>query len=571
MRILAIHDGHNAAAAAIKDGTVTFAVQEERLGRPKNFIGWPGRAIEATLRHQSWGAADIELAVLTSRYSSPPMLSGDVLARYSWQGSPVAVVGRLVTGVRPIQQMRERRSLARRRAILSGMGIAPERVFAVDHHEAHAASAYYGLRRDDDRYLVLTLDGGGDWRCGTVWVGEGGRLHFVTETPYGHSIGDIYSRVTFLMGFTPWEHEYKLMGMAPYASERYSRLVKDILIGYLDLDPSQPMRFRRKVFEPTNHLVPRMERDLRRQRFDNIAGGVQMYTEELMVRWVRACVAATGVRRVLVAGGVFMNIKANKLIASLPEVDSLEAFPSCGDETNVFGGGWLACQRVGDKPSGIRDFYTGPAFDDAAIDTALRRETAQGGLMVRRFDDVAVQTARWLAAGHIVARASGRMEFGARALGNRSILADPSRQSVVPVINASIKSRDFWMPFAPIALADKAGRYIHNPKSLRSPYMMMGFDTTDLSTEFVAGIHPSDKSARMQLLERGQNADLERVLDAFESITGRGVLLNTSFNLHGSPIVCTPDEALTVFRGSGLTHLVMGNFGITKVEAGGAD
>jgi carbamoyltransferase len=374
----------------------------------------------------------------------------------------------------------------------------------------------------------------------------------------------VYSRVTFMMGFTPWEHEYKLMGLAPYASRRHSGIVAEKLRGYLDLDPADAKRFRRLVSEPTNHLVPRLERDLRRQRFDSIAGGVQQFTEELVVRWVRKCVESTGISRVLAAGGVFMNIKANKLISELPEVSSFEAFPSCGDETNVFGGGWVVARCLGDSPAPLTNFYMGGSFDDAAVTVALEREAAAGGLVVQRLADANLQTARWLADGHIVARASGRMEFGARALGNRSILADPSRPAVVPIINALIKSRDFWMPFAPMTRARGADRYVRNPKSLHSPYMMMGFETTPNRAEFVAGIHPADGSARMQLLEDGQNPDVEQLLGHFESLTRRGVLLNTSFNLHGSPIAYTPEEALHVFRNSGLTHLVIGGYGVVK-------
>jgi len=567
MRILSLHDGHNAAAALIENGSVIFAIQEERLTNLKNFFGFPKNSVAYILQKFNLSPSHIDKIVLSTHFISAPMDSKKVSRHFGWQGTPFALIVKKISKLRPLQVLREKKSKKRRINILSGIGFPREKIEFTDHHSAHAASAYYGLARNPSKkYLILTLDGGGDWLCATVSIAQNGKINRIAETPYGHSIGDIYSRITYMMGFTPWEHEYKLMGMAPYTSREHSRKIADILHRYIDLDPHNNLIFKKKIFEDTNHILPRLERDLKRQRFDNIAGGVQLFTEEVILRWVRACIAKTGIHDLLAGGGVFMNIKANKLISELPEIDTFEVFPSCGDESNIFGGGWIVSKSNGENPKPINNYYFGPSFSDTETESILRREHAEGYFTYTKKENINEFVAELLAKGNIVARASGHMEFGARALGNRSIFADPSLQNVVPIINALIKSRDFWMPFAPIALADKSEKYIKNEKRLRSPYMMMGFDTTEKRNDIVAGLHPADKSARMQLLERDQNPDVKSILEKFEQKTGRAALLNTSFNLHGYPIVFGPQEALYVFKNSGLLHLVIGNYYLSKNE-----
>jgi len=257
---------------------------------------------------------------------------------------------------------------------------------------------------------------------------------------------------------------------------------------------------------------------------------------------------------------VFMNVKANKVISELDEVDAFQAFPSCGDESLVFGAAWQGALETGDQPQAVRHLYLGstPSKEDCL-------QAAQvDGLSVECPGDLAGRVAELLADGEIVARAAGPMEFGARALGNRSILADPVNQDVVRVINQMIKKRDFWMPFAPVALRHRADPYFRNPKGLPSPYMMNTYDSTERRGEFMAAVHNADLTARPQLVEAGQNPEYEAILDRFGALTGRHVLLNTSFNLHGYPIVCTAAEAVDVLLESGLQRLVVGPLLVTK-------
>ena len=301
-------------------------------------------------------------------------------------------------------------------------------------------------------------------------------------------------------------------------------------------------------------------------RFDRIAAGLQLFTEELVKRWITGAVQATGVRNVLAAGGVFMNVKSNKQIAESPELESFDVFPSCGDDTLPFGAVWQCHLRQGGRLENIRfeGMYLGPeAGDDLAEAQARYQEMAQ----FDHCDDPEVRTAELLAEGHIVARCSGPMEFGARALGNRSILADPAHASVVGQINRRIKQRDFWMPFAPAVIAEKADRYLRIPGTLPeriSPYMMHAFDTIEARDELLASVHSADRTARAQVVCRQLNPPFHRVIEHFGRLTGRWAVLNTSFNLHGHPIVAGACDAVEVFLRSNLEYLMIDHCLVTK-------
>ncbi|HEV3416307.1 MAG TPA: carbamoyltransferase C-terminal domain-containing protein, partial [Pirellulales bacterium] len=321
-------------------------------------------------------------------------------------------------------------------------------------------------------------------------------------------------------------------------------------------------QFKRHTFRRTNDLAENLFHDLKGKRFDYICAGLQRFTEDMLCTWAANAVRATGVHRVLAAGGVFMNVKANKRIGELPEVESFEAFPSCSDETLSIGAYYLeAAQRFGgDGPPPLDHFYLGDDVDET--DTAEAVKNA--GYFYQRPADMATAVATILAHGQPVARCAGPMEFGARALGNRSILADPRNQDVVRVINQMVKKRDFWMPFAPMIMEERQDEYLQNPKRLPSPYMMMTFDTKENFREMIAAVHNADLTCRAQTLKRAQNPQMHAILEAFARKTGRGVILNTSFNLHGYPIVRTAGDALHVFRNSGLEHLQVGQYLVSK-------
>jgi carbamoyltransferase len=560
--ILTLHSGHNSSALIGDESGILFATQEERLTGEKNYWGFPRLAVKACLDHAGAKPKDVMLVgcggtQVVSRYHS----RDDILKAYRRQDT---VVGKLrqriaMPLVLVMQPNLGQRSL---KEDLANAGLAEVPVVHHDHHSMHAASAYYGLRSDPrERYLVATCDGDGDGCCASLRVFGGGEVTEISSTDWDNSLGALYSWVTFAMGFMPLEHEYKLMGMAPYASERATNEAADIFRAYLGLT-EEGLAFKRHTFQRTNDLGERIFSDMRGKRFDHICAGLQLFTEELLTGWIKSAVRKTGISRVLAAGGVFMNVKANKKIAELEEVTSFQAFPSCGDETLPFGVFWAeAAKHYGDaNVKALDHFYFGDDIDS----TTTEEEVRASGHRVERPENMAEAVAELLVAGRPVARAAGRMEFGARALGNRSILADPKQGDVVRVINQMVKKRDFWMPFAPIVLSERQHEYLVNDKDLPSPFMMMTFDTKPNFRDFIAAVHNADLTCRAQILREEQNPAMHAIVKAFERKTGRGVILNTSFNLHGYPIVRTAKDALHVFKSSGLEHIQVGSFLVHK-------
>ncbi len=565
--ILGVHDGHNASAAILRDGQLLFAIQEERLTGRKNHNGFPHESIKACLAYAGAAPKDIaQFALVTLRRTPGGHRTQDMAAAFRRDASLYGFTRRLAwsAGVRlnPNMGAEERLRAA------ESLGFKREQVQRYDHHLGHAATAYFGMREDPKtRYLVITIDGMGDLSCCTINTAEAGQITPIARTPFTDSLGTIYGFVTGAMGFVPLEHEYKLMGMAPYAAEKYARQAAERFQALLDVD-EDALRFRRKTPEPTFCLNRRLLKLIGGMRFDNVCAGLQLFTEETLIKLVQAAIRKTGIRRVLCAGGVFMNVKANKRLMELPEVDYLGVAPSSGDETMCMGIAWQAHAVTGgpgaaDQIPPLGSFFLGTDVDDPDAASVVRGS----GHEFERFDDIESEVAKVLAAGHPVARCKGRMEFGARALGNRSILADPKHQDVVRIINQMVKKRDFWMPFAPVVRRERVHEYVHNPKDFPSPYMMLTFDARENFRDFIAAVHNADLTARMQILEESHNPDYYRILKTFEGLTGRGVLLNTSFNLHGYPIVLGPKEAMFVFDNSGLTYLAVGQYLVRKQVA----
>jgi carbamoyltransferase len=364
------------------------------------------------------------------------------------------------------------------------------------------------------------------------------------------------------------EHEYKVMGLAPYASKEGSRRAYEALREIFDLVEGNPCRFAWKKHGERYQLLLRHCLGL---RFDWVAGGAQKLLEEALLRWARLSRSRYGGSRLALGGGVFMNVKANMLIAQEEWVEDLFAFPSSGDESNAIGAAHLGylqeCERrsVPFAPEPFGPAYLGPSASDEEIEAVIAERRLDSLYKVSLHDRIEEKIAELLVTDGVVARCSGRMEFGARALGNRSILANPSDHRVVPLINRMIKNRDFWMPFAPTILKEREADYLVNPKRLASPYMMLAFPTNPKrQDELVAAIHPQDATARPQILEESWNPEYHAIIREFERRTGIGAVLNTSFNLHGEPMVSSPADAVDTFERSGLPHLVMGHWLISK-------
>jgi carbamoyltransferase len=561
MKVLGVQDGHNAAAALVVDGEIVGAVQEERFTRVKNWSGVPQHAIRWVLEQGGLTPADIDWVSMNGAHMPTPKGRDELMQEYREINSMGTRARRVAGSVGPVREAYSKRRREERRRAITEAGFSADRVRFVDHHHAHAAAAYYGYGRYDEDVLVLTNDGAGDGLCATVNVGRDGRLERIAEVPEAESIGNVYAVVTFLLGMVPLEHEYKLMGMAPYASPKAAQAVFEDLDKIMRLDGMTWSRTGR--FPPTYYCYSALRELFEYRRFDSICAGLQLWVEKMLVEWARACMRETGIRRLALSGGTFMNVKVNKLLGELPEVDDVWVFPSCGDESNSMGSAYAVEAELGDRHiPPLRDLYLGPEASDEEIEAAL-----PSGMAVDRPEDIEQAVAELLAAGEIVGRFAGRAEFGARALGNRSILADASRPDVVRVINDMIKSRDFWMPFAPAILEERADDYLVNPKNLASPYMILSFDTTELRDDLRGAIHANDFTARPEIVYESWNPSFHRILKHYEERTGRGGVLNTSFNLHGSPIVNTPADALDVLERSELKHLALGPFLVSKVPA----
>ena len=569
MNILGISDTHNASACLIIDGQLVAAVQEERFTRVKNWAGFPVRSVRWLLDWAGLAPTQIDHVAFHSITISPRRVLQDIERSLRWVDRPFIPTLWRVFGVADIYPHRFQRQIQRQRLRpLRSLGLPTKSVSFVEHHTAHAVTSYYGQHREPgEAVLILTCDGSGDRLCATANIAQDGHLERIAAVSHTMSVGLLYSLVTLLLGMKPGEDEYKVMGLAPYAPSHEAEALAQKFRSLFVLDEPTGLTWECATGAPDWRVGLRfLRRFLDGQRFDVIAGGVQRFLEEWLCTWVRRSIEATGIKNLALAGGVFKNVKVNQIIAAMPEVESVFIFPSAGDESGAIGAAWHVYQRLTHSaPDPLSNLYLGPEYSNSQIRSAIEGVEHKGWHW-DFIEDIDHITAQLLTDGHVVARFQGRMEFGARALGHRSILADAARQDIVRVLNASIKHRDFWMPFAPTILDDYADTYLVSPKQLSAPYMTITFDTTPRRKELQATLHPYDFTTRPQILTESHSPSYYRLIREFEALTGRGAILNTSFNLHGEPIVCRPEHALYTFRRSGLNYLAMGNYLIRKQD-----
>ena len=572
-RIVGVHNGHNSSAAVVQDGLLAFALQEERLTRVKNQGGLPKLTLQRI-------ASDFPVTELVGE-GLPVAFGGRNLTACDWQRDAILKsYGQRSSG--PVGSLKR---LARRNTFVSDSinlvkfrnlenelkTVLPREhpdAQGFDHHLSHAAAAYFGWGKMHEKVLVLTCDGAGDCACASVSIGDHGALKTIARTEESHSVGAFFGKITYLLGMAPMEHEYKVMGLAPYAENaREARSLADEFGQMFEFDPQNPMIWRRKNGSPAMQFAADYLADhIHRKRFDHVAAGAQLFIEQFLARWVEHCVRLTGIPRVALSGGVFMNVKANKRILELPEVEELFVFPSCGDETNAIGAAWLRYHQMYKQiPQPLEHLYLGTACTEREVEQAIKNYKFTSAVFVEEMPDIERGVAELLADNKIVARFKDRCEFGARALGNRSILANASDTQAVRTINSMIKCRDFWMPFAPSVLAERSEDYFRKPKPMPAPHMIMTFDTREEKrTAIPAAIHPQDFTGRPQEVFEAMNPSYYNLIKHFEELTGEGLILNTSFNLHGEPVVCTAEDALRVFDISGLEYLALENVLLKK-------
>lgn len=586
MIILGVDIGELSSVALMVDGEIVAAVHEERFTRAKNDEGYPREAIDYCLRTAGICGGDVDVVAMAGLYLayatwvtraySTFSIKDHIRAQHEYwkprileNREPVWLdifkdkvdLDQYPKGLADLfgdkDSYDEAEDWDRLKVVVEGalvehLGIDPACIVYVDHHTGHAAYAYWGSPFRDKKTLVITADAVGDGYSATINMAENGRISRVHSVPdSSFKLARLYRYVTLILGMKPNEHEYKVMGLAPYAKQE---ILADSYAIFKNTMYVDGLDFKWKDV-PTDMYFWFRDK-LEGHRFDGIAGGIQLYTEEILSEWIGNAIAHTGIGRVVYSGGVAMNVKANKVIHELDAVTDMYVCGSGGDESLAIGICYHVmekeCAEKGRPPSTIKphSMYLGPDFDRVAVEQWIKDRDVAARYDVE-YDVTPQKAARYLADGNVIGRMVGRMEFGQRALGNRSIIADPRRRGMIEKINRKIKNRDFWMPFAPSILAEEAHRYVVNPKGLSAPVMSLAFDSTvEARKEIPATLHPADHTMRPQVVSVEANPGYHALLSAFRDITGVGGVLNTSFNLHGEPIVCSPDDALHVFENS---------------------
>ncbi len=591
MTVIGIFDGHNASAALTIDGEVLCAIQEERFTKRKNETCFPQHAVRYILETYQLNNDNIDMVAMSTtdrtdinniQYPIDSVFSIadyiDMMEEY-WKpklsGKPyVKAYAKKVFEEkypnettfhniplefydldRPILQQKMQELI--RNDVATFMHIDAEKVRYFDHHTCHVMYGYFANPNKKEKTIAITVDANGDGRNQTVWKIENNQFTLVDDSAQC-DIGRIYRMITLYLRMKPLEHEFKVMGLAPYAKKSYINDVMPVFKELLTFDGLKIIYKNR----PEN-LYEYFNEKLKYYRFDNIAGAVQEYTEQMLNELFVRAHKEIGYSSFVFSGGVAMNVKANKALGDLDCVDDLFVAGSSSDESQSIGACYFANYEKGIENKPLKNLYLGTSIADNDVHAYIETQNLHKKYKISQADHGSV--ASLLAKGEVVARVAGRMEFGSRALGNRSILADPSNPGIIQYINELIKGRDFWMPFAATVLDSYADKYLVNPKKFTSSYMAVAMDTRkEVLHEIKAGTHPYDETIRPQILTKEQNPEYYDLIQTFSEITGIGALLNTSYNLHGLPMVNDIEDAMHVFENSGLKYLVLNHTLVSK-------
>lgn len=576
MIILGLNTSHNATASLLIDGEIMGCVSEERFNRKKNFFGFPKQSVDYLLKSQNLKISDVDYIVNGGKIFVPPW---DPIANLNKYGFIKRNIFFLLSSLpflekilRHINYLLERTSTNKLyKEIITNTGVKKEQIILAPHHDCHAYTAYYGFVNDKARmerkFTVFTHDAKGDFLCATIGIAEKNKIKKIAQIKAGNSLAAIYADITALLGMKINEHEYKVMGLAPYASTYEINKVYPILEKLIEV---RGLQFKSRY--GMVGIYSYLRKELPTYRFDGIAGAAQKLVEEKIVQWIKNGIKKTKQKDIVLGGGLFMNVKANKIISEQKEVGEVIVCPSAGDESNAIGAAYwgyeYACKKskLFFNPKAIKNLYLGALYTEEEITKTLMRFKKNKRIRITQERNIEKKIANSLVQGKIVARSSGKMEFGARALGNRSILADPRSSDVVKKINEKIKNRDFWMPFAPTILRKRVSDYIIKTGKIDSLFMTAAFGSTKKAQEELkAALHPYDSTLRAQILDKEMNPSYYAIIEEFEKLTGVGAVLNTSFNLHGEPIVCNPEDAVNTFLSSGLDILVLEDYFIEKI------
>jgi carbamoyltransferase len=546
---------HDSAACIARDGHILFAVAEERLSRLKHDARFPSLSIEACLAAAGIRADQLDFVC----FGWPPAIEAmkHDLKCMATGALPLTYIDLVSTVRRNLNHTRKQNG---KKQFLARFPTKAQFRF-VEHHLAHAISAYSFSGFDDA--AVLVLDGRGAWEASSLWHGRDGRLEHVWTIPWPNSLGLFYAQFTQYLGFQPYSDEWKVMGLAPYGEPGIN--LRDFII-----PDDNPYKVSTRLLlddKPaplagiTARLGPQREAESEIDpKHKNLAFAVQDACEEAMMTLARAAVAKTDSRNICLAGGVALNSKANGKILSSGIVDRIFVQPAAGDDGVCLGAALAPYLDNGGKlpMHKMRHAYLGAENSDEEIEKALTTYK----LRATRVADPAAAAAEMLANGKILGWVQGRMEFGPRALGARSILADPRDPEMNAKVNNAVKFREWWRPFAPSMLAEVAGDYIES--AIDSPFMILTAQVKPEKRSVIPSVTHVDGSARPQTVERDVNPLYWRLIREFGNRTGVPVVMNTSFNLRGEPIVSTPTDAVRTFFSSGMDALVIGSFVVEK-------
>ena len=577
MYFLGIHDGHNASVALMKDGEIIDAIQEERFNKIKNFGGFPEKSIKYILKKNNLNINQIDRFIFGGLLSNAEGQENRarVLQKYNnnfyRKLSILQLLKKKIISILPKFLLNTGKNLKinfsqkKRLKYLLSKGVNPKKIDFLEHHLCHASASAYGSGNIKDT-LVITLDSTGDYSSGSVSIFKKGTFEKLSDIHSDDSLGRLYSYVTYYLGMVPLEHEYKIMGLSPYSEHsKYSKEISNFFREMYYFENGISFKISKKI-RSAKYLGEFITSGLKNKRFDNISSGLQIFLEEFICEWIDKLVKHTKIKNLALSGGIFMNVKLNKKISEMKSVDSIFVYPSCGDETNSIGALYRKYfEKTGRLPKKLSTFYLGNSYKNEEIKIWYEKfQFKNSNTKISYIEDIEKKVANLIFENKIVARFKGRMEFGARSLGNRAILCNPKDISLVREINYIIKNRDFWMPFAPSVVNEK--KYLVNPKDVNMKFMMIATKfKKDFENSFEGVTHPYDFSCRPNVVDENSNKDYCRLIKYYEELSKDSIILNTSFNLHGLPIVCEPSDAFHVLDNSGLRYLAIENYLIEKI------
>ncbi len=593
MRILGISAFyHDSAAALIEDGQILAAAQEERFTRKKHDSAFPENAVRYCLEKAGTTLGDVDSVVFYDK----PFLKFERLVETYVTFAPLGFKSfRMSIPLWLREKLFLKDLLKKQLRKYDAGGNWNEKLLFSEHHLSHAASAFFPSPFEEA--VVLTMDGVGEWATTSAAIGKGNRLEVHKEIHFPHSLGLLYSAMTYYTGFKVNSGEYKVMGLAPYGEPRYTKTIFDNLIDLkedgsfrLDMryfDYCTGLTMTNRKFDPLFGGPPRKPEELLTQRHMDLAASIQAVTEEVVRRMTRSLRKETGARNLCLAGGVALNCVANGKVLRDGNFEQVYVQPAAGDAGGALGAalvGYHMQMGQGRTPDGdgMHGSYLGPSFSSSDIEKRLRNSGA-------RFETLSDETliltcAEDLAQGKALGWLQGRMEFGPRALGNRSILGDPRSPTMQKTLNLKVKYRESFRPFAPSVLRERVSDWFELDSD--SPYMLMvadvvksrrremtdeeqnlfGIDKLNVPRSDIPAVTHVDYSARIQTVHKETNPRYHSLISEFERKTGCPVLVNTSFNVRGEPIVCTPEDAFRCFMGTELDSLAVGNCYLRKQD-----